>query len=112
MTDFSYRNLTEYESLVVAYEELVASLSDGYDMSIYEYTNDLSCRQRLEETRSEPGVQELWRRVEIADARLREILRPTKCCIHGSHPRDCFWYWGYPPNSPELESDLRSMRAL
>ena len=112
MTNFTHRELSKHERWVIAYEELVESLTDGFDMSIYEYTNDMSCRQRLEDERTEPGVQELWQRVELADTRLQEILRPTKCCIHGSYPPECFWYWGYPPNSPELESDLKAIDAL
>lgn len=112
MSDFIHRELAKHERWVTGYEGLVSSLSDGYGMSIYEYTNDMSCRQRLEETRSEIETRELWQRVEIADSRLREILRPTKCCIHGSYPPECFWYWGYPPNSPKLEIDLRTIGAL
>ncbi len=112
MSDFIRREVSKHERFVIAYEGLVSSLTDGYDMSIYEYANDISCRQRLEDERSEPGARELWQRVELADSRLREILRPTKCCIHGSYPPECFWYWGYPPNSPELEADLRTIGAL
>ena len=112
MSNFTFRELTRFEQWVVAYERLVNELGGGYSMCIYEYTNDLSCRQQLEDARSEPAVQELWRRVEIADSRLRQILRPTKRCIHGSYSQDCFWFWGYPPNSPGLESDLRAINAL
>jgi len=112
MSNFTFRELTRFEKWVVAYEGLVQQLGGGYSMCIYEYTNDLSCRQQLEDTRLESAVQELWQRVEVADSLLRQILRPTKRCIHGSYPRECFWYWGYPPNSPELESDLRAIDAL
>ena len=112
MSGFIHRELTKYERWVAGYEQLVELVADGYDMCVYEYTNDMSCRQHLEDARAEPEVQELWRRVEIADTKLRDILRPTRRCIHGSYPLECFWYWGYPPNSPELESDLRSIDAL
>ncbi|MHC4458984.1 MAG: hypothetical protein ACYS0I_18235 [Planctomycetota bacterium] len=71
MTNFTSRELSKHERWVIAYEELVASLTDGFDMSIYEYTNDMSYRQRLEDERTEPGVQELWQRVELADSRLK-----------------------------------------
>lgn len=112
MNNFTFRELTRFEDSVVAYEGFVQQLGDGYAMCIYEYTNDLSCRQQLEDARLEAAVQELWSRVEAADSRLRQILRPTKRCIHGSHPQECFWYWGYPPDSPELETDLRAIDAL
>lgn len=112
MAKFVMRDATRHEQLVSAYEGLVASLDDGYDMSVYEYTNDLSCRDFLEEAREEPGVRELWSRVVAADERLRALLLPTLKCIHGRCPKEWFWYWGYPPNSPELENDLRSQGAI
>jgi hypothetical protein len=112
MPDFVHRELSRYERWVSSYEGFVNSLAEGYDMCIYEYTNDLSCRQRLEDARSNPQVQQIWARVERADALLRDILKPTKECIHGSYPREYFWFWGYPPGSPELESDLKSIGAL
>jgi hypothetical protein len=112
MTDYSNQELSKYELLVSSYETFVGSLSDGYDMCIYEYTNDMSCRQILEEARLKPALVGLWSRVEVADSQLKNLLKPTKCCIHGTYPKESFWYWGYPPNSPELESDLREMEAL
>lgn len=112
MSDFTFRELTRFEECVVAYEGLVQELSGGYSLCVTEYTNDLACRQELEDARLESVVQGLWQRVEVADARLQQILLPTKRCLDGSYPRECFWYWGYPPNSPELESDLRATGAL
>lgn len=50
MSNHAFRELTRFEESVVAYEGLVQQLGDGYAMCIYEYTNDLSCRQRLEKT--------------------------------------------------------------
>lgn len=111
MVEFSHRAQSQEERWVAMYEDLIASLPAGYDMSVDEYANDISCRQRLDDDRTEPGVEELWQRVEIADSRLREILEPTKRCIHGSYPPTCFWYWGYPPN-PSSRGDLRSLGAL
>ncbi|HSH76754.1 MAG TPA: hypothetical protein VLA09_13785 [Longimicrobiales bacterium] len=112
ITGFVRRDLIQVEKWVAAYESFVDQLDQGYSMSVHEYTNDLHCRQLLHDARAEPQVKELWRRVEVADAKLRGILRPTKRCLHGSNPPTCFWYWGYPPNSPGLESDLRSIGAL
>ncbi len=81
-------------------------------MSIYEYVNDLACRQRIEDRKKEPATQALWPRIESADKGLQVILIPTKDCIHGSYPPSHFWYWGYPPNSPELEADLKNLGLL
>jgi hypothetical protein len=112
MSGFTHRELSKHERHVVSYEQLVESLVLGYNASVYEYANDISCRQALEAARAIPEVRQIWGRVEKADSRLRKILAPTKGCIQGSYPRECFWYWGYPPNSPELESDLRRLDLL
>ena len=100
------------EDWITAYESLVADLENGYSMCIYEYTNDLACRNLLEEHREDPHVASLWTRVEATDAVLRQLLLPTMHCFHGDYPRSRFWYWGYPPCSPELEDDLRSRGFL
>jgi len=112
MINYTHREPSKYELWVIAYEEFVEELKEGYDMSIYEYTNDMSIRQFLEDNRKELKEQVFWQRIELADIRLKEILKPTKCCIHGIYPIEYFWYWGYPPNSPELESDLKNIGAL
>lgn len=96
------------EDWITAYESLVAGLGDGYSMCIYEYANDLACRNLLEEYREDPRVACLWARVVATDAVLRELLLPARRCFHGDYPRSWFWCWGYPPLSPELEDDLRS----
>ncbi len=112
MTNFTRRDLTPTEELVSNYEGFIEDLSDGYDMGISEYTNDISCRSRLEELKDDSEVRTLWRRVQQADQRLKNLLKPTKGCIFGRYPETHFWYWGYPPGSPELEEDLRKMGAL
>ncbi len=88
------------------YESLAETLANGYDMCIYEYTNDMSCRELLEKHRDHPAVRKYAPLIQLADDKLRATLKPTKRCIHGEFPRSHWWYWMYPPNSPELESDL------
>ena len=112
MPGFSQKPLTEPERWVSQYESFVAELRDGYSMSVYEYTNDLSCRDRLEAAKETPEVAAMWARVERSDDVLRGLLLPTKRGISGDRPRSQFWYWGYPPGSPELEADLRSRGAI
>ena len=107
--DFSHRPLTKEEEWVTCYEGFVDSLTEGYSLSIYEYVNDLHCRKTLEENRNHPAIRSQWSRVQKADALLQSILLPTKHCLHGNYPKEYFWYWGYPPNSPELEADLREV---
>lgn len=112
MSSFAHRRPSREERWVAAYETLVASLHGGHETSVDEYANDLSCRQSLEDNREDPHAKELRHRIQVADTRLRTILRPTKRCVHGSYPPSCFWYWGCPPSSPEPESDLVSLAAL
>jgi hypothetical protein len=112
MSDYTRRPLTEVEQQIACYEDVVSRAAGGYRMSVYEYTNDLACRQYIEERKERPELTKMWSRVEAADLKFKLTLLPTKCCIHGSYPKSCFWYWGYPPNSPELESDLKAMGAV
>jgi hypothetical protein len=112
MSEFTHRPLSETEQWASEYESLVAELPDGYSMSIYEYTNDFACRNRLEAAKDSPEVAAIWPRVESADATLKRLLLPTTRCIRGDHPRSSFWYWGYPPDSPSLEADLKAQGVI
>lgn len=106
------RKPAEVDRWLTSYEALVDSAVEGYRRSLFHYTSALFCRLSLEEASAEPEVEELWPRVEAADARLRAILVPTKHCFHGRYPRDYFWFWGYPANSPQLELTLRKASLL
>ena len=88
------------------------ALAEGYDMCIYEYTNDMSARELIEQHRDHPLIQMQSSEIERIDNRLISILRPTKKCIHGDYPKSHFWFWSYPPNSPELERDLQEIGAI
>jgi len=112
LSEFIHRKPGDAEQLVSDYEAFVADIADGFWMCVYEYTNDLSCRQLIEEAKTSPEIQRIWPRIDAADQALKRILLPTKLCIHGDYSESHFWYWGYPPNSPELESDLRSVGAI
>lgn len=112
MTNFKSRHSSEIENRVSEYESLIDSLQDGYSMSIYEYTNDLYCRQYLEEHKDDPVVSELWIRIERIDSRFLKMVNSTKRCIHGNYPQSYFWYWSYPINSPEIEQDLKENGML
>ncbi len=97
---------------IAGYESLVDSLADGYHMCIYEYTNDMSCRELLHQYAGHQIVREFEKRIALADEKLKAILKSTKRCIHGDYPKSHFWFWTYPPNSLELENDLREIGAI
>ena len=103
---------TEAPRWIASYEHLAETLSEGYDMCIFEYTNDISGREMLERHKDHQIVAQMATRIAAADEKLRAILLPTKRCIHGEFPRSHFWYWMYPANSPQLESDLREINAI
>ncbi|HMO15501.1 MAG TPA: hypothetical protein PKD64_15710 [Pirellulaceae bacterium] len=97
---------------IAGYERLADTLADGYDMCIHEYTNDMSARELLERYSEHPTIRQFEQRIRMADEKIVAILKPTKRCICGDYPTSHFWYWGYPPNSPELENDLREIGAI
>ena len=104
--------MTRANEMLSAWESLVGDMASGYTMSVYEYSNDLYCREYLEVNRYEESVAAIWSRVEKVDQIAQSFLLPTVGCFHGNHPRSWFWYWGVPGNSPELESDLRARNLI
>jgi hypothetical protein len=114
MTNFTRRQLTEAERFVRAYEDFVDSLCEDpdYGPSLFEYANDIECRQYLAERRTDPEVARMWTRVANADSRLKPLLVPTKQCIRGTAPRSSFWFWGFPAGSAELQEELAALGML
>jgi len=107
MVNSNHRSLSKFENWVIQYEDFVDSLEEGYSMGIYEYTNDISCRNSIEEDKENEDIQLMWQRVEKADSKLKKLLIPINICIYGEYSEERFWLWGYPPNSPELLMDLK-----
>jgi hypothetical protein len=94
------------------YEALVLHAEEGYDLTIYDYTNELGHRHILQDLLA-AGVTpdaELLVRLEQLDERLRALLVPIPECIHGEYPQEYFWYHGLPRNATgALLEDARSM---
>jgi hypothetical protein len=104
--NFTHRDQNKFESIVSSYEIFALSLVDGYDMCRHEYANDISCRQTVEDNIMNPVMAEMRERITNADNILLGLLIPLKQGFHGNFPQTCFWYWGYPRNSPELDVDF------
>jgi len=56
LIEFTHRTPNDAERLVSDYETFVIDLATGYGMSVYEYANDLFCRQSIEESKTSPEI--------------------------------------------------------
>ncbi|MFL5579684.1 MAG: hypothetical protein ACJ8AO_04865 [Gemmatimonadaceae bacterium] len=106
-----------WPQLLDSYRDLVEDVEEGYGWNIYEYTNDLSCRLRLQQRLDAGGpaacpAPELLEELTALDARLRAVLVPTRGSIHGRFPSHHFWFYGVPRNAPEVLEDARSLGLL
>ncbi|MEO7716137.1 MAG: hypothetical protein ABIY70_08035 [Capsulimonas sp.] len=91
-----------------AYQRLVEIIEDGYDMCIYEYTNDLHCRSALQKMLNEGAApsDDERKRLTRLDDRLRAMLIPAGRSIHGQYSEEYFWFYGVPRNAPEVLEDM------
>ena len=102
------------ERLLNKYERVVQNICVGYEDNIFEYKNDLCCRQKLQsflETGTDINY-EFIARVERADKELKRVLVKTKECIHGNYPETYFWLWGVPSNADDMISLAKSNNWL
>jgi len=92
------------ERLLNKYERVVRNICLGYEDSIYEYKNDLCCRQKLQNVleNGKDVEYQLIARIERADDELKRVLLKTKECIHGNYPEKYFWLWGVPSNVEDM----------
>ena len=96
------------------YANLVEEIEGGYGMCIYEYTNDLYCRNVIQEKLDAGFVPDdaAAERLRQLDERLRALLIPTTGSIHGNYPTQYFWFYGVPRNAEEVLEDARSVGAV
>jgi hypothetical protein len=90
------------EGLLKRYTQFVEEVERGYDLSIYDYRNDLDGRAIIRLVGLDTEVQDL-------DQRLKEMLVHDEVRVWESAPDDPFWDFGYPKNARgELLQDLES----
>ncbi len=100
------------------WREFVTQVEQGYQDSIYEYTNDLSVRDLLEEILQEvpPSLREkLASWIRPWDARFdNATTRLERAIFSNLAPKPCAWWWFRMPKrlDKELESDLRAAGVL
>jgi hypothetical protein len=102
--------------LVAAWENVVASVAQGYNLGLDDYLNDLDARQLLTEAWAIAPVnerQQYQARVDAADAKMQALLEPADECLWGDEiaeeegwtREEQWWYFGFPRNAGE---DLRA----
>jgi len=103
--------------LLQKWEDFVAQVEKGYEGSIYEYTNDLSIRDVLEDILLKAPLSlhdKLIQRVQPWDDRLHETTRKTSVPLAPAVPQDAPSWWFRIPKklARQLENDLRSEGIL
>jgi hypothetical protein len=97
-------------SLLQEWKRFVTAVERGYDDSIYEYTNDLSVRDRLERVLAgaSPGLRaQLERALAAEDARFEAATEEAARPIGATYTT---WWWRRVPLrlGGELAEDLRA----
>lgn len=82
------------------------SIQLGYGDTYEEYVDDLRCRTLLEQNRDAETVKAIWSQVARVDQVAKENFTKTKASIHADRSETDFWFWMYPPNSPDIEACL------
>jgi hypothetical protein len=111
------RHTIDVEYLVAGWERLVSETSVGYPGNIYEYTNDLSKRDLLEEivTGAPGSLGEIVRqRIEKADENYRDATLAISHLLLPRIGRHDRWWWYRVPRvlKDELKSDLEGAGFL
>ena len=104
-------------SLLQRWEDFVAQVEKGYEGSIYEYTNDLSIRDVLQEILLKVPLSlhdTLLQRVQPWDDRLHEATCTSRRPLAPAVPHDAPSWWFRIPKklATQLENDLRSEGIL
>ena len=95
------------------WNQVVQQVEQGYDFTIYDYTNDLDIRSRLEsildQTSRGSAKDKLARMIEAIDERFLNATYERAIPLARGHSLD-EWWWNRAPQKagPELERDLRA----
>lgn len=109
------RSPSSWGALTSSWRTFVASVERGYGDSIYDYTNDLTVRDRmalvLDEVSDEVRAVVEPELVTI-DARFVEATGPSQVPIPGGDGRG-WWWWRVPTRlGDELRADLEAERVI
>jgi hypothetical protein len=98
-------------SLLRDWADLTRQVEIGYELTIYDYANDLAVRDHLQEVlraATGPFADRLAQRVSIIDERYRSASREVTRPIHGPPVSGLGWWWFRVPlrMGEELRSDI------
>jgi hypothetical protein len=97
------------DGLVAKWATLVKEVETGYELTIYDYTNDLSVRDHLEEllTRAGLAATPVKSAIQHWDDRFRFATTETSSTTFGTG-EEAGWWWRRMPRliGDELRSDL------
>lgn len=97
--------------LIEKWEKFVSDVEDGYNESIYEYTNDLSVRDLLQVVIEKSPLElrdKLIRAIQISDERFNKVTEESKHSFLLDKKMSQEWWWFRIPVNPgsELKKDL------
>ncbi len=98
-------------SLLSKWKEFVIAVVQGYDDSVYEYTNDLSVRDLLQSIIDNCPLalrQKIYSVINNYDERFKAVTIEKSEPILKSKTNHSYWWWYRVPKYPgaELENDL------
>ncbi|AJF60984.1 hypothetical protein QT06_C0001G0134 [archaeon GW2011_AR15] len=115
---------TKIDKLIKEWREFVNSCKAGYELSFYDYKNDLDIRlliQKIIDSNTKKS-EKIRRQIQFEDTEFRELLVNINACIYPKNTetqfdeskRDkYFWYWGIIKNARgELLKDLESEKRF
>ncbi|KAA3645667.1 MAG: hypothetical protein DWQ07_12060 [Chloroflexi bacterium] len=104
------------ERLFNGWCQLAISVEEGYKLSIFDYTNDLSERFLLQEIKIQltKGGQDLFDlSLRPHDEHFKSVTKKTRKPIHGEYDESFWWYYRVPKvMPPDFEASVKFYEDL
>jgi hypothetical protein len=106
------RQTLTLQVMLERWEYFVSEVEEGYDDSIYEYTNDLSVRDLLQVVVDNSSLtlrEKLIDALQICDERFQKATEESKRSVLPDKEKSQAWWWFRVPVKPglELKNDLQ-----
>lgn len=104
------------DQLITRWAYFVKQVERGFDSSIYEYTNDLSVRDVLEEIKdslTETGQNQLASQLAPEDTRFKSATSPIQHPVRSGVTHHHWWWYRIPKIlSGDLQEDIESEKYV